>query len=117
MVAFDIKTINFIYVMPDYEEDQYTLFLKDPYPYNTVIETLCEPGTMWKLNSQRAPVTFSATSLKREAYNWYHFIAARMMPSGHVSDVTKSRAALVYCILADRTVDWPSDHAFDAAGC
>lgn len=65
MVVFDSKTMNSINAMPDYEEDQYTLFMREPYPYDTIIGTLYEPA----------------------AYKLYHFVAARMMPSGHVSNV------------------------------
>lgn len=105
MVAFDRQSINAMFSIPELDFEHYSFFQSEAYPYEDVINTLCVPGTVWKLNNQRAPITFAATSLKSEAYNWYHFVASRILPSGHVSDVTKSRAGLVYCILKRKTID------------
>ncbi|XP_073120164.1 uncharacterized protein [Henckelia pumila] len=43
--------------------------------------------------------------LRREPNNWHEFVAVRMLPSGHTSDVTKARASLVYCIVMGKSVD------------
>ncbi|XP_073290215.1 uncharacterized protein [Primulina huaijiensis] len=39
MVAFDSKTINSLYSMPDYDTDEYTLFMREAHPYETIITT------------------------------------------------------------------------------
>lgn len=37
--------------------------------------------------------------------SWFLLVAAIIIPSGHIYDVTKDQASLIYCIMKGKTVD------------
>lgn len=102
MVSFYIQTINTIYSMPSCVNDEYTTFLHDPMEYNEILNELFHPRVSWKLNDYRALVNLPARYLKSNPQRWFLFVASRMIPSRHMSDVTKDSTILVYYILTRR---------------
>lgn len=105
MVAFDSKTINAVYSMPDIDEDEHTTFLGGAVDYEEILRILCNPGAVWNINNDRTLVNFKANFLKYDTMVWFLFVTSRIMPSSHETEVTKERAALVYSIVTGKTVD------------
>lgn len=105
MVPFDCKTINDLYSMPNFDEDDYVQYKRGNVDFGEILTNLCKPRAEWKLNTRQEPVTFKANTLKFHAMSWFLFITSRMMPSNHVSEVTTSRAMLLHCIMNGMTVD------------
>ena len=46
-----------------------------------------------------------ASTLTKNAEIRHYFVGARFMPSSHLSDVTRDRAILIYCILSSKSID------------
>lgn len=105
IVAFDIQTINVVYNMPNYDNDGYRALIAGTVDYNDIMRYLCMPGASWKTNVEGNLVNFQAKFVLYEAYSWYLFIASRLMPKSHTSNVTKAKAALLYCIMRNKIVD------------
>ncbi|EOY08849.1 Uncharacterized protein TCM_024087 [Theobroma cacao] len=61
-------------------------------------------GAQWK-TSHDEPVSFKRSVMKKELQVWLHFVAARLLSSTHISDVTKDRAVLIYAIVAHKSID------------
>ena len=55
--------------------------------------------------SDDKPVTFPSIGLTRECKAWYYFLAARLMPLRHFSDINKERAMLLYSIVTGKSLD------------
>ncbi|PIN01090.1 hypothetical protein CDL12_26404 [Handroanthus impetiginosus] len=49
--------------------------------------------------------SFKASLLTRESRNWLRYISSRMLPTTHLSDVSKERAILIYAIYEDVAID------------
>lgn len=105
MGSFHHKSINTLYNLPTIDDDGYTTFKQEPVEFDELIEYLCYPGAVWKLNANRQVVNFQARFLKQETSAVFLFITARLMPTKHATDVTKERAILIYCIFKGYTVD------------
>lgn len=105
MVSFNKETINTVYSMPNYEADEYRELMAGTVNYFEIMQRICVPGASWKLNLNGDVVNFESKYLQRDAYDWFAFITSRIMPSNHTSQVTKERAALVYCIFNGDSVD------------
>ena len=69
-----------------------------------VANTICKSGTQWKMSNGEAFLVKSST-LTKAAKIWYYFVGARFSLSSHLSNVTKDRAILIYCILSGKTID------------
>lgn len=76
MVAFDSQTINTIYDMPSYDNDEYTAYLGGTVDYNEILRELCHSRARWKLNDDRAPVNFPAQYLKYNPQSWFFFFCS-----------------------------------------
>ncbi|WP_353055295.1 hypothetical protein, partial [Escherichia coli] len=54
-------------------------------------------GSRWKKNRDKV-VNFPRNVLLERSWAWHYFISAKLLPSTHVSDVSKERAILNYAI-------------------
>ncbi|PIN07250.1 hypothetical protein CDL12_20183 [Handroanthus impetiginosus] len=59
----------------------------------------------WSLGRDNNRKSFKASLLTRESRNWLRFISSRMLPTTHLSDVSKERAILIYAIYEDVPID------------
>ena len=50
-------------------------------------------------------VSAKVSTLSKNAKVWHYFIRSRLIPSSHLSDVTKDRAILIFFILTDHFID------------
>lgn len=105
IVSFSAPTINTLYNMPSYDQDEYRAFVQAPVEFDELIEFLCYRGAVWKLNASGHVMSFPARYLKQAAMAVFLFVIARLMPAKHATDVTKDRAILIYCILQGHTLD------------
>lgn len=104
-VSFSGKAINKLFGLPEIGRDGYTTYYEeDQVDYQAVLQEIAVPGTTWKTTEGR-PVTFKSIGLKKDCKAWHYFVGARLMPVRHMSDVTKERAVLIYCIVTGRSVD------------
>ncbi|EOX93875.1 Uncharacterized protein TCM_002866 [Theobroma cacao] len=55
--------------------------------------------------SKVMPVSFKSIQLHGAYKCWLYFVVARMLPVKHVSDITKDKALLLYCILIGKAID------------
>ncbi|KAJ4724586.1 Retrovirus-related Pol polyprotein from transposon 17.6 [Melia azedarach] len=108
-ISFSSRAINTYYGIQsiDESEDLYDAFWRDDENYTMIIENLCVPGTEWlkgKGNSSKL-IAFPKNTLNRYAKAWHKFICSNLMPTSHLNVVTTKRAALLYCIYAEITID------------
>ncbi|KOM28570.1 hypothetical protein LR48_Vigan550s000200 [Vigna angularis] len=64
-----------------------------------VIRVLCVPGGHFQRNKNGAVVNIRRVDLTPLAKYWMAFSHANIQPCSHVSDITVSRALLLYCVL------------------
>ena len=107
-VVFDWKAINAYYSLPNIDQDEYLEYTREHVDTTEIIEYLCKPGTTWKMTRvgiHEEPSLFVARALNQRARVWLYFVSARMLPTTHVSEVTKERATLLYCLMSGRSID------------
>ena len=90
--------------LEDIEYDEYSAYVSDHIDLNEIVNTICKLGTQWKMSNGEA-TSVKASTLTKDAMIWYYFMGARFMPSSHLSDVTRNRAVLIYCIISGKTID------------
>lgn len=84
--------------------NQYTSSVSQGLDYDQYIQELCQPGTTWTRH-ERGSMTFPQSCLSRYGKAWYAFICTKRMPCTHVSDQTKERAVLLYCLVKGKKMD------------
>ena len=89
-VVFDISTLNHFYGLEDIEYDEYLAYVSDQVDLNEIVNTICKPGTQWKMSNGEA-TSVKTSTLTKEAKIWHYFVGARFMPSSHLSDVTRDQ--------------------------
>lgn len=105
-VAFDSKTINELFAMPNYDGKDYLEPGLGSYDLDDIVKRLCKPGTTWVTNEYTGEKTsFPHQTLSRYGKVWYNFICSNMMPIRHHSDFTKERATLLFAMVTRLKVD------------
>ena len=66
---------------------------------------LCYGKVEWEMTHSGAYKLFKVGLFNADAKAWYAFVATRLDPVKHISDVTLDRAKLVYAIMLDKTMD------------
>ncbi|MED6135497.1 hypothetical protein PIB30_047111 [Stylosanthes scabra] len=71
-----------------------------------VLADLCIPGATWKLSSSQPPVPIQLrrTELQPLARGWQEFIIHSLVLTGNKSEITTSRAILIYTIMQGEDV-------------
>ncbi|XP_073307405.1 uncharacterized protein [Primulina huaijiensis] len=104
MVAFDSTTINMVYNLPTFDNDEYTQYIAGNLDYTVMIKDLCAHGAEWRTN-QGIPVTLKKSEMLRDPNSWASFILAKILPSTHQIEITKDKVALVHAITTGKSVD------------
>ena len=78
--------------------------MSDHVDLTKIVNAICKFATQWTMSNKEA-CSMKASTLTKDAKVWHYFMGARFMPSSHLSDVTKDRAILIYCILSGKTID------------
>ena len=103
-VAFDRMTLNRFYTLEDIKYDEYSAYVSDHVDLTEIVNAICKSGTQWNMSNKRA-CSMKASTLTKDAKIWHYFVGARFMSSSHLSDVTRDRTILIYCILSGKTID------------
>ena len=88
----------------DNEHDEYQLFLQDQHDYVLIAETLGCPGARIAY-AHDEPDGMFLWQLNQEARAWFYFVAAKLIPTSHVSHMTNDRMRLVFAIMKGMTID------------
>ena len=86
-VAFDRSMINRFYGLEDIEYDEYSAYVSDHVDLNEIVNTICKPGTQWKMSNGKA-TSVKTSTLTKNSKIWHYFVGARFMPSLYLTDVT-----------------------------
>lgn len=106
VVEFSQERISSLYGLTTYasDEDKYKQFIDEQVDPSEVLAEISEVGAAW-VYGQHGPKWVLEKHLKVESKALHRFISARIMPSGHLSEVTWDRAVLIYCLCIQGTVD------------
>ncbi|KAI3453422.1 hypothetical protein Pfo_010085 [Paulownia fortunei] len=103
-VHFDHSTINAFYGLPDIDDDEYSTYKSNEVTFDEIISTLAYPGAQWTIKDETV-ITFSSTHLYGVYKVWHSFIGAKLMPTTHLSDLTKERAILLFAIITGKSIN------------
>ena len=115
-VAFGGSTIKRFLKLQDIENNEYHAFLRGKIDYQEVLRTITVPGTQWKVTDGK-PITFPSIGLTKECKAWYYFLATRLMPVRHFSDITKERDVLLYALVTEMSIDLGKFLSFHIMQC
>ena len=106
-VKYDSATINSLFRF-DYNPtgpDDVDLLLNNEAHIPMITEAICINGrTTWTM-ARETHAHFPSKDLHPQLRVWHHFICARLVPTKHLSEVTKERAALLYAILTGQRIN------------
>ncbi|KOM43202.1 hypothetical protein LR48_Vigan05g080600 [Vigna angularis] len=87
------------------EQCQFALCMEEGTDFNDVESVLCVPGGHFQRNRNGALVDIRRTDLTPLAKYWMAFSQANIQQCSHVSDITLSRALLLYCVLRNMSIN------------
>lgn len=99
LVDYSPDSINALLQTPPVDHSQYEALVANP-DSQAIIHNLCYPGATWT-----SPSCFPEKYLKETPSMWYYFVARRMMPVGHTSEVHRDRAVLLYALQQHIPID------------
>ncbi|KOM43609.1 hypothetical protein LR48_Vigan05g121400 [Vigna angularis] len=73
--------------------------------FDDVESVLCVLGGHFQRNKSGAVVNIRRTNLNPLAKYWMTFSHANIQPCSHVSDITRSRALLLYCVIRNMNIN------------
>ena len=103
-VLFTKEVINSYYSLPTMGDEEGFLKLLSEIDMATVSASVCKPGTVWKMSGD-VYKNFSRSGLLDTVRPWYAFVCVDLLPTAHLSDVTRERAILLYAIVSGASVD------------
>ncbi|KOM57705.1 hypothetical protein LR48_Vigan11g073800 [Vigna angularis] len=87
------------------EQCQFALYMEEGTDFDDVESVLCVPRGHLQRNRNGAVVNIRRTDLTPLAKYWMTFSHASIQPCSQVSDITISRALLLYCVLKDMSIN------------
>ncbi|KOM40706.1 hypothetical protein LR48_Vigan04g090400 [Vigna angularis] len=87
------------------EQCQFALCMEEGIDFDDVESVLCVPGGHFKRNRIGSVVNIRRTDLNPLANYWMAFSHANIQPCSHVSDITLSRALILYCVIRNLNVN------------
>ena len=106
-VKYDATTINNLLRLHynPMGPDDVDLLLNDNDNLPVFTHAIClSSGTRWNM-VREGPAHFPSKDLHPHMKVWHHFICARLVPTKHLSEVTKERAALLYAIMTGKKIN------------
>ncbi|KOM25632.1 hypothetical protein LR48_Vigan147s000700 [Vigna angularis] len=105
-IRYDPDSINnFLDTVWAGEQCQFALFMEEGADFEDVERVLCIPGGHFQRNRSSSVVNIRRTDLTPLANYWMAFSHANIQPCSHVSDITLSRALLIYCAIRNLNVN------------
>ncbi|KOM25554.1 hypothetical protein LR48_Vigan118s000400 [Vigna angularis] len=86
------------------EQFQFALYMEEGADFDDVERVLCVPRGHFQRNITGSVVNIRRTDLTPLAKYWIAFSHANIQPCSHVSDITLSRALLLYCAIRNLNV-------------
>ncbi|KOM57627.1 hypothetical protein LR48_Vigan11g066000 [Vigna angularis] len=87
------------------EQCQFALYIEEGTDFDDVESVLCVPRGHFHRNRNGAVVNIRRTNLTPLAKYWMTFSHPNIQPCSHVSNITVSRALLLYCVLRDMSIN------------
>ncbi|KOM43029.1 hypothetical protein LR48_Vigan05g063300 [Vigna angularis] len=105
-IRYDPDSINnFLDTVWAGEQCQFALCMEESVDFDDVERVLCVPGGNFQRNRTGSVVNIRRTDLTPLAKYWMAFSHANIQPCSHVSDITLSRALLLYCAIRNLNVN------------
>ncbi|KOM25200.1 hypothetical protein LR48_Vigan53s001500 [Vigna angularis] len=105
-IRYDPDSINnFLDTVWAVEQCQFALCVEEGTDFDDVERVLCVPGGHFQRNRTGSVVNIRRTDLTPLAKYWMAFSHANIQPCSHVSDITLSRALLIYCAIRNLNVN------------
>ncbi|KOM25199.1 hypothetical protein LR48_Vigan53s001400 [Vigna angularis] len=105
-IRYDPDSINnFLDTVWAGEQCQFALCMEEGADFDGVERVLCVPGGHFQRNRTGSMVNIRRTDLTPLAKYWMAFSHANIQPCSHVSDITLSRALLLYCTIRNLNVN------------
>ncbi|KOM25189.1 hypothetical protein LR48_Vigan53s000400 [Vigna angularis] len=105
-ISYDPDSINnFLDTVWAGEQCQFALCMEEGADFDDVERVLCVPGGHFQRNRTGSVVNIRRTDLTPLAKYWMAFSHANIQPCSHVSDITLSRALLLYCAIKNLNVN------------
>ncbi|KOM40859.1 hypothetical protein LR48_Vigan04g105700 [Vigna angularis] len=105
-IRYDPESINnFLNTVWAGEQCQFALCMEEGTDFDDVERVLCIPGGHFQRNRTGSVVNIRRTDLTSLAKYWMTFSHANIQPCSHVSDITLSRALLLYCAIRNLNVN------------
>ncbi|KOM54803.1 hypothetical protein LR48_Vigan10g069500 [Vigna angularis] len=105
-IRYDPDSINnFLGTVWVGEQCQFALCMEEGIDFDDVESVLCVPGGHFQRNRTGSVVNIRRTDLNPLAKYWMAFYHANIQPCSHVSDITLSRALLLYCAIRNLNVN------------
>ncbi|KOM47638.1 hypothetical protein LR48_Vigan07g134200 [Vigna angularis] len=105
-IRYDPDSINnFLDTVWAGEQCQFALCMEEGADFDDVERVLCVPGGHYQRNRTDSVVKIRRTDLTPLAKYWMAFSHANIQPCSHVSDITLSRALLLYCAIRNLNVN------------
>ncbi|KOM41073.1 hypothetical protein LR48_Vigan04g127100 [Vigna angularis] len=105
-IRYDPDSINhFLGTVWVGEQCQFAVCMEEGIDFDDVESVLCVPGGHFQRNKTGSVVNIRRTDLNPLAKYWMAFYHANIQPCSHVSDITLSRALLLYCAIRNLNVN------------
>ncbi|KOM25306.1 hypothetical protein LR48_Vigan86s002500 [Vigna angularis] len=105
-IRYDPDSINnFLDTVWAGEQCQFALCMEEGTDFDDVERVLCVPGANFQRNRTGSMVNIRRTDLTPLAKYWMAFSHANIQPCSHVSNITLSRALLLYCAIRNLNVN------------
>ncbi|KOM37526.1 hypothetical protein LR48_Vigan03g090800 [Vigna angularis] len=105
-IRYDPDSINnFLDTVWAGEQCQFALCMEEGADFDDVERVLCVPEGHFQRNRTGSVVNIRRTELTPLAKYWMTFSHANIQPCSHVSDITLSRALLLYCAIRNLNVN------------
>ncbi|KOM49855.1 hypothetical protein LR48_Vigan08g068200 [Vigna angularis] len=105
-IRYDPDSINnFLDTVWAGEQCQFALCMEEGADFDDVERVLCVPRGHFQRNRTGCVVNIRRTDLTPLAKYWMAFSHANIQPCSHVSDITLSRALLLYCAIRNLNVN------------
>ncbi|KOM45580.1 hypothetical protein LR48_Vigan06g088600 [Vigna angularis] len=106
IIRYDPNSINsFLGTIWVGEQCHFALCMEEGIDFDDVESVLCVPGGNFQRNKTGYVVNIRRTDLNPLAKYWMAFSHANIQPCSHVSDITLSRALLLYCAIRNLIVN------------
>ncbi|EOY21601.1 Uncharacterized protein TCM_013502 [Theobroma cacao] len=104
LVPFSSHAINEFYETTDIKSNGYGQYLGEHEDWDDIIHILYEESAQCRFFNN-TPVSFKKNVMKPTYKIWLYFVASKLLPTTHTSNVMKDRAIPIHSIMIGCTID------------